>query len=122
MPSPNKVALARVISSMQHKVEPNKLFDVLNRMNADLGKVYEGLFDGPFLAVDGSRITNLNSRALTGPISVYNELPVIPIRETADLPPSGEPSMDGIIVIDSDTESLVFYVNGLRFAAAGVAF
>lgn len=81
--SPNKGMIDSLISTLQRneilvpddKVRklglqwlPAKLYDGLRKMNFDLNKAYDALFDGPLPPVDGYYLTRLNAAVLTGPI------------------------------------------------------
>lgn len=66
--SPNKVIIGSLVSTLQKEVKPEKLYDALRKMNQDLNKIYEALFDGPLPAVDGYNLTRINAAVLNGPI------------------------------------------------------
>lgn len=66
--SPNKTIVNALIGTFQREVKPDKLYDTLRKMSADLNKAYEALFDGPLPPVDGHALTNLNAANLTGEI------------------------------------------------------
>lgn len=81
--SPNKGMIDSLVSTLQRneilvpddKVrklnlewKPAKLYDGLRKMNLDLNKIYDALFDGPLPPVDGFFLTRINAAALNGPI------------------------------------------------------
>jgi len=51
--SPNKTVISSLINTLQRKVEPNLLYDALNKMFADVTKIYDALFGGPLPSVSG---------------------------------------------------------------------
>jgi len=70
--SPNKATIAGLVETLQRKVEPNKLYDAIKKMNDDLNKAYDALFFGPLPGVDGSALTNLTATNLTGIVPEEN--------------------------------------------------
>lgn len=70
--SPNKAVKSGLIETLQRKVEPAKLYDALKKMDDDINKTYEALFDGPLPAVDGFALTRLNPESLDGIILEVN--------------------------------------------------
>lgn len=58
--SPNKTVIGSLIATLQQKVEPNKLYDALSKIFADVNKIYDALFGGPLPAVDGSLLNLRN--------------------------------------------------------------
>lgn len=86
--SPNKGMIDSLVSTLQRneilvpddKVnklglqwKPAKLYDSIRKMNQDLNKAYDALFDGPLPPVDGYYLTRLNAAVLNGIIPAsYN--------------------------------------------------
>ena len=66
MPSPNKLIIRTLVGTLQRKIDPEKLYDALDRMAKDLSSVYDVVFDGPLEAVDGFNLTRLNAAVLEG--------------------------------------------------------
>lgn len=66
--SPNKLIVQTLINTFQREVKPEKLYDALNRMAADLNAAYNVIFFGPLEAVDGFALTRLNAASLEGEI------------------------------------------------------
>jgi len=56
MSSPNKVIINGLVETIKNKVEPAMLYDALQKMNNDLNKTYEALFEGPLPAVSGKNL------------------------------------------------------------------
>lgn len=90
MPSNNKTIISGLISTLQRKVEPAKLFDLLSRMHDDASKVYETLFEGPLPAVDGSQLilNNIPQANLPDSIAFLNTENIFVENQniTAELP------------------------------------
>lgn len=70
--SPNKATKAGLIETLQRKVEPAKLYDALKKMDEDINKTYEALFDGPLPAVNANALTHLNALNIDGIIPEAN--------------------------------------------------
>lgn len=68
MPSLNNLAIKSLTETLQREVKPEKIYDLIQRMNADLNAVYNAVFDGPLPAVDGFALTRLNAASLEGEI------------------------------------------------------
>lgn len=79
--SPNKAVKSGLIETLQRKVEPPKLYDALRKMDDDINKCYEALFDGPLPAVDGFNLTRLNALSLEGIVEEDNLPPNLAFQD-----------------------------------------
>ena len=66
MPSDNNLIVRSLINTLQREVKPEKLYDLVNRMNNDLNEVFNTVFDGPLSPVDGFELTRLDAASLEG--------------------------------------------------------
>jgi len=70
--SPNKTIIGSLVETLKQKVEPAKLYDALIKMNQDLNKTYNTLFDGPLPIVDAHNLTNVDATHLINIIPEVN--------------------------------------------------
>jgi hypothetical protein len=68
MPIPNKSIIDSLTETIKQKVDPAKLYDILQKVNQNISKIYDTLFIGPLPSVSGE---NLDLTALP-----RTELPV----------------------------------------------
>lgn len=65
--SRNKTVTISLIQTFQKEIKPEKLYDCLQRMDDDLNKTYETLFEGPLPAVSGENLLLQNTPELNFP-------------------------------------------------------
>lgn len=70
--SPNKLVINTLIQTFQQELKPAKVYDALRKMQDDLSKTYETLFEGPLPAVDGNALLRINALNIEGIIPRAN--------------------------------------------------
>src|SRR5438128_717609 len=75
MPIPNKSIIDSLTETIKQKVDPAKLYDILQKVNQNIGKIYDTLFIGPLPPVSGENLdlTELPREELPAGIAFKDE-------------------------------------------------
>lgn len=129
--SPNKAIINSLVETVKQKpkeLDTAKLYDALQKMNQDLNKTYDALFDGPLPAVSGEKLdltnlprTNLPAGiAFTDVANIFSEAQTIertrPELKLRFSVPAGGSGINGRVAVSTD--GVVYISDNLYYDGA----